>query len=151
MTLTQAFNVLFYYVSPFWIAMIAFPNWNITKKVMGSYLPFIPLSGLYIYYLITTTDTESLVGAFTHQLSEYVKLYSQEPGALGVTIHFVTMDFFVGRWIYWQGQEKNIWTIHSLILCLSFGPVGLLSHIITAYFFDKKDDSEEAKTDAAAS
>ena len=148
MTLSQSFSILFYYVSPFWLLMIAFPNRGITKKIMGSYIPFIPLSGLYIYYLLATTDAASLAGTFSLQLSEYVKLYSQDAGALGVTIHFVAMDLFVGRWIYWQGQEKNIWTIHSLILCLSFGPVGLLSHIITAYFSKEASDSTKSKTDA---
>lgn len=46
-------------------------------------------------------------------------------------IHFIVMDLFVGRWIYLQGQEKGIWTRHSLALCLFAGPVGLLSHLIT--------------------
>ncbi|MEM8676074.1 MAG: ABA4-like family protein [Cyanobacteria bacterium P01_G01_bin.67] len=158
MTFSQAFNALFYYVTPFWFVMIVFPNWNITKKVMSSFITLIPLCGFYIYYLLITTDIASLTSAFSLQLSEYVKLFSQEGGALGVTVHFVAMDFFVGRWIYLQGQEKNIWTKHSLILCLSFGPSGLLSHIITAYFFDKNNNSddddsnlEEAKTDAAVS
>ena len=41
------------------------------------------------------------------------------------------MDLFVGRWIYWQGQEKQILTIHSISLCLFAGPIGLLSHIVT--------------------
>ena len=40
------------------------------------------------------------------------------------------MDLFVGRWIYWQGQEKQILTIHSISLCLFAGPIGLLSDIV---------------------
>ena len=43
------------------------------------------------------------------------------------------MDLFVGRWIYWQGQQTGIWTIHSLVLCLFAGPMGLLSHIATGW------------------
>lgn len=151
MTLTQVFNFAIYYVAPFWAGMVIFPNSTITKKVMSSFLPFIPLSILYIYYLLTTVDPNSLSSAFIPKLAQYANLFSQEGGALVVTIHFLAMDLFLGRWIYWQGQEKKIWTVHSLILCLFFAPAGLLSHIITAYFFDKKDDSEEAKTDAAAS
>jgi hypothetical protein len=147
MTLTQIFNFSTYYVAPFWAIMIIFPNWDFTKKVMDSFLPFIPLCLLYIYCLLTTVDPNSLSSAVVPKLTEYAKLFSQEGGALAVTIHFLTMDLFIGRWIYWQGQEKKIWTRHSLILCLFFGPAGLLSHIVTAYFSPKQHNSEVAKTD----
>ncbi|NEQ88189.1 MAG: DUF4281 domain-containing protein, partial [Moorea sp. SIO2I5] len=36
-----------------------------------------------------------------------------------------------------QGQQAGIWTIHSLVLCLFAGPIGLLSHIITAWVTHK--------------
>ena len=148
MTLAQAFNFSIYYVAPFWAAMIFFPKWNVTKKVMGSFIPFIPLCCLYIHYLLTTVDPNSLGSAFIPQLDEYAKLFSREGGALVVTIHFLAMDLFLGRWIYWQGEEKKIWIVHSLILSLFFGPAGLLSHIITAYFSKEAIDSTESKTDA---
>jgi hypothetical protein len=41
------------------------------------------------------------------------------------------MDLFVGRWIYWEGQRTGVWTVHSLVLCLFAGPMGLLSHLGT--------------------
>lgn len=151
MTLTQAFNFSVYYVAPFWAGMIIFPHWNITKKVMSSFWLFIPLCFLYIYYLLTTVDPSSLSSAFIPQLTEYAKLFGQEGGALVVTIHFLAMDLFLGRWIYWQGQEKKIWIVHSLILCLFFAPAGLLSHIVTAYFFGKQHNAETAETETAAS
>ena len=120
MTLSLVFNLCIYYVSVFWLGMIILPNWHITNKIIGSYIPYVPLSILYIYFLLTTTDPGSLTGAFNPKLAEYAKLFSREGGALVVTIHFLLMDLFVGRWIYMQGQEKKIWTRHSLILCLFF-------------------------------
>ena len=151
MTLSLLFNIANAYVIPFWIAMVAFPNWSITKKVMNSYLVFLPLISLYIYYLIATVEPESAAALANPQLADIANFFSQEGAAGAGWVHFLAMDLFAGRWIYWQGQEKSILTTHSLLLCLFFGPVGLLSHIITVYFFDKKDDSEEAQTDAAAS
>jgi len=146
MTLSLAFNLVIYYVSIFWIGMITFPNWDVTKKVMSSYLPLVPVCLAYIYYLLTATDPASLKGAFNPQLTSYAQLFSQPGGALIVSIHFLVMDLFVGRWIYWQGQEKKILTTHSLILCLFFGPAGLLSHIITDRLFgNKKSDDPDAQ------
>lgn len=47
------------------------------------------------------------------------------------TVHYLVFDLFVGRWIYWQGQESGVFTRHSLALCLFAGPIGLRSHLLT--------------------
>jgi len=52
-------------------------------------------------------------------------------------VHYLVMDLFVGRWIYQEGQKTAVWTIHSLILCLFAGPLGLLSHILTTVIRDR--------------
>ena len=143
MTLSLLFNIANAYVIPFWIAMAAFPNWGITKKVMNSYLLFLPLIGLYIYYLIATVDPESAAALANPQLADIAKFFSQEGAAGAGWVHFLVVDLFLGRWIYWQGQEKSILTTHSLLLCLFFGPVGLLSHIITDTFFGNNNDDSD--------
>ena len=152
MTLAQLFALANLYILPFWTIMILFPKWNVTKKVMGSYLPFLPLIGAYIYYLIVTTtaNPESAAALANPQLTDIARFFGEEGAAGAGWMHFLVMDLFVGRWIYWQGQEKQVWTIHSLILCLFFGPVGLLSHIITAAVFNKTDEVLD-KSNAAVS
>ncbi|MDJ0568797.1 MAG: ABA4-like family protein [Pleurocapsa sp. MO_192.B19] len=151
MTSAQLFDLANLYILPFWTIMILFPKWNITKKVMGSYIPFLPLIAAYIYYLIVTVDPESAAALANPQLADIARFFSEEGAAGAGWVHFLVMDLFVGRWIYWQGQNKQIWTIHSLILCLFFGPVGLLSHIITETIFDKKSDAEKSVTDTVVS
>ena len=135
------FNIANAYVLPFWLAMILLPNWQITKKIIGSYFFVVPLIGLYLYYLIVTVDPEAAATLANPQLADIAKFFGEEGAAGAGWVHFLAMDLFIGRWIYWQGQEKNIWTAHSLILCLFFGPVGLLSHIITETLFGKQDES----------
>ena len=139
MTYTQLFDLANLYILPFWTMMILFPKWNVTKKVMGSYLPFLPLIGAYIYYLVVTTaaNPEAASALSNPQLADIARFFGEEGAAGAGWVHFLVMDLFIGRWIYQQGQEKQIWTIHSLILCLFFGPVGLLSHIITDTIFGK--------------
>lgn len=127
--------------------MILFPKWNITQKVMGSYLPFLPLIGAYIYYLVATVEPESAAALANPQLGDIARFFAEEGAAGAGWVHFLVMDLFIGRWIYQQGQEKKIWTIHSLILCLFFGPVGLLSHIVTDTIFSKSNLAEKP-TDA---
>ncbi|MEM9510537.1 MAG: ABA4-like family protein, partial [Cyanobacteria bacterium P01_E01_bin.35] len=141
-----------------WIIIIFFPNWKITRKILKSFLFFIPPIFSYIFFVVASFNSSSWSVFADPQLENIARFYSMENAAGSGWVHFLVVDLFVGRWIYWQGQKKKIWTIHSLILCVFLAPVGLLSHIITAYFFDKNNNSddddsnlEEAKTDAAVS
>ena len=142
MTTTQLFDLSNLFVLPFWALMIFLPNWNITQNVMRSYLQFIPLVGLYIYFLATTLNAETAQALANPNLTAIAGFFSEETAAATGWVHFLVMDLFVGRWIYWQGQEKQIWTVHSIILCLFAGPVGLLSHIITASITNRAEADE---------
>ena len=154
----MSFNLLFTiagaYVVPFWIGMILLPNWSITKKVMNSWLPFIPLFAFYAYYFVVSFNLESAIALAVPQLEDFVRILSQNGPAGSTWVHILLMDLFVGRWIYWEGQKKQILTTHSLILCPLVGPIGLLSHFITELLFynnDEGDRSEETKTTASKS
>ncbi|TVQ45332.1 MAG: DUF4281 domain-containing protein [Gloeocapsa sp. DLM2.Bin57] len=134
---TNLFNLANLFVLPFWTLMIILPNWGITKKVMESYLPFIALIALYIYFISGAITGESAQALANPQLADIARFFSDEQAAATGWVHFLVMDLFVGRWIYQQGQQTGVLTIHSLILCLFAGPVGLLSHIITQWVSQK--------------
>ncbi|MBD2277483.1 ABA4-like family protein [Aphanizomenon flos-aquae] len=136
MNITDLFNVANLFVLPFWALMILLPNWNITRKVMESYLPFVVLAGAYLYLFVTSITPENAAALSNPQLADIAKFFSNETAAATGWIHFLVMDLFVGRWIYWQGQKTGIWTIHSIALCLFAGPLGVLSHIFT-YWISK--------------
>lgn len=103
---------------------------------MSSFLPFLALAGLYLYLFVNSLDPET-AQSFSDpqlQLADLANLFAQEKVTATGWVHFLVMDLFVGRWIYWEGQRTRIWTLHSLILCLFAGPLGLLSHILTQWF-----------------
>ena len=132
MTISQLFDLANLFVLPFWALMIFLPQWGVTKKVMESFLPFIVLAGLYIYLFSGTITPESAQALSNPQLADIAQFFASERIAATGWIHFLVLDLFVGRWIYWEGQRTGVWTVHSLILCLFAGPIGLLSHILTA-------------------
>ncbi|MBW4515938.1 MAG: DUF4281 domain-containing protein [Timaviella obliquedivisa GSE-PSE-MK23-08B] len=131
MTLSALFDISNVFVLPFWALMILLPNWGWTRRVMGSLLPFVALSGLYIYLFINSLDPDSAQAFANPQLSDLAQLFADERVMATGWIHFLVMDLFVGRWIYWEGQRTGVWTVHSLVFCLFAGPLGLLSHILT--------------------
>ena len=146
MTITQLFDFANFFVLPFWILMIFLPKWGITQKVMASFLPFVVLAGLYIYLFSGSITPESAQALSNPKLTDIAQFFATERIAATGWVHFLVLDLFVGRWIYWQGQKTGVWTVHSLILCLFAGPVGLLSHILTAWiterFFSTTKDEE---------
>jgi hypothetical protein len=146
MTIAQLFNIATLFVLPFWVLMILLPNWGVTRKVMESYLPFVALALLYIYLFIRSITPESAAALSNPQLADIARFFADETVAATGWIHFLVMDLFVGRWIYWQGQRTGVWTVHSLALCLFAGPMGLLSHIVTNWISHKVASPSESES-----
>jgi Domain of unknown function (DUF4281) len=145
--ISQLFDAANLFVLPFWAVMIVLPKWEITRKVISSPLPFITLAGLYIYLLVVAVNPESAAALANPKLADIARFFADEGAAAVGWVHFLVMDLFVGRYIYLEGQAKGIITIHSLILCLFFGPIGLLSHLVTSAIVDRL---KKSTPDAAA-
>ncbi|MDJ1181597.1 ABA4-like family protein [Roseofilum casamattae] len=131
------FNGANVFVLPFWTLMILVPNWQGTRWIMKSFLPFVALVAIYGYLLAGTIDGESAAALANPQLADLARLFANPQATATGWVHFLVMDLFVGRWIYWEGQRTGIWTTHSLTLCLFAGPIGLLCHIITQGLGDR--------------
>lgn len=147
MSIEQIFNVANIFVLPFWTLMFLLPKWKVTQRVMESYLPFVPLAGVYLYLFVTSITPENAQALSNPQLADIARFFGDEKAAATGWVHFLVMDLFVGRYIYLEGQKTGVWTIHSLALCLFAGPMGLLSHIFTSWI--TKIISPTFKNDAA--
>ncbi|MEQ9671562.1 ABA4-like family protein [Coleofasciculus sp. G2-EDA-02] len=150
MTPSLLFTIANLFVLPFWLLMILLPNWGITRKVMESYLPFVALAGLYIYFFANSITAESAQALSNPQLADIARFFGDEIIAAAGWTHFLVLDLFVGRWIYWEGQQTGVWTVHSLVLCLFAGPIGLLSHILTAGITQKFSAGSKTESTTAS-
>jgi len=150
MTIAQLFDLSNLFVLPFWAVMILLPNWNITRNIMKSDIPFLVLAGLYIYLISGTFDPDTAQSLANPTLAGIAKVFGNERVAATGWTHFLVMDLFVGRWIYWEGQKTGVWTIHSIALCLFAGPIGLLSHLATRWisrqFLAKPSETKPTET-----
>ena len=151
MTIEAIFAIANVFVLPFWTLIIFLPNWDVTRKVMESYLPFVFLACLYLYLLSGEINAETAQALANPKLADIAHFFAEEGAAATGWVHFLVMDLFVGRWIYWEGQKTGVWTAHSIALCLFAGPFGLLSHILTAWisrqFFSAAAEGEEGETE----
>ncbi len=134
------FNGANLFVLPFWTLMVLVPNTKLTRTVMGSFLPFVALAALYLFLFVTSFSNVEGIDAFSDPnlgLAELAGLFADPHVTATGWVHFLVFDLFVGRWIYWQGQESGVFTRHSLALCLFAGPLGLLSHLTTAALWQR--------------
>lgn len=125
--------------------MILLPNWGVTRRIMGSFIPYVLLAGLYLYLIVGTITPETAQALSNPKLADIAQFFGEPRAAATGWVHFLVMDLFVGRWIYWQGQRTGAWTVHSLVLCLFAGPLGLLSHILTGWMtqnFSEQGDAD---------
>lgn len=125
------FNACNFFVLPFWILMIAFPNRPITQRIMQSLLYFLPLGLVYLYFYIGNLSPEFFQSLLNPQLA-YITSLCENQSVMG-WVHFLAVDLCVGRWIYWEGQKTAIPVKHSLLLQFFAGPVGILSHLFTGW------------------
>lgn len=143
MNLSLLFDVGNVFVLPFWGLMILLPRWEVTRKVMASPIPFVALALLYLYGFVNSLSPESAADLANPTLASLTRVFSQEPVAFTGWMHFLTMDLLAGRWIYENSLNQGIWFRHSLLLCLFAGPLGVLSHFVTAgvsHWFGKGRD-----------
>lgn len=152
MNTADLFNLSNTAVLPFWALMVLVPNWSWTRKIMGSLLYFVPLILLYVYFISGSLNEETAAALANPNLADIARFFSDETAAATGWTHFLVMDLFVGRWVYWEGQKTGVWARHSILLCLFAGPLGLLSHIITAAIHGKwfAASSAESATESAA-
>jgi hypothetical protein len=141
--ISQIFDGANLFVLPFWTLIIFLPNWGVTRKVISSPLPFIALAGVYVYLLVVAITPESAAALANPKLADIARFFADEGAAAVGWVHFLVMDLFVGRWIYLEGQRTGVFTIHSLIFCLFFGPIGLLSHLLTSAIVDRSHKDEQ--------
>jgi hypothetical protein len=150
-TLAQWFTGANIFVLPFWTLMILLPNWDWTRRVMSSLIPFIVLALLYVGLFVTAITPESAQALSNPTLPVIAQFFSEEHAAATGWVHYLVMDLFVGRWIYWEGQRTGVWTRHSLALCFFAGPMGLLSHIVTAAIMERwGSQTTDKKADVAS-
>ena len=134
-TVEEVFNFENLAVFPFWVAMIGFPKSETTKAVVLSPLTSVACGVIYGYLAYQSFLDPDILEAFSsgakQDLASLTKGFSHEATVAVGWAHFIAMDLLAGRYIYLDGYKNEFTTRHSLALTLFFGPLGVVSHVIT--------------------
>jgi hypothetical protein len=155
MRLELLFALSSFLVLPFWLLMIALPQWSVTRSVMASPLVLLPLPVLYL--VLVALHWELLVYLVDHpDLRGVAVVLGRPEGALIGWLHLLALDFFAGRWIYLDSQERKVHVLAMapiLWATLLAGPVGLVMYLVVRSFAGEgagEPVAEEAAEPAAA-
>jgi hypothetical protein len=96
-TLDLWFNGANVFVVPFWTLMILLPNWDWSRRVMSSLLPYVALALLYIGLFVTVLTPESALALSNPTLPVIAQFFSGEHAAATGWVHYLVMDLLVGR------------------------------------------------------
>lgn len=130
-------------VLPFYTLMVFAPHSGLTKRSMESNIPYVVLGALYAYllFLSWTPETLRLMFASKYWLPELpgiTRMFSSDLTTASAWLHLLTVDLFAARQVFQNGLKDSVETRHSIILCLLFCPVGIMSHMVTKVIVEQQ-------------
>lgn len=133
-------------VLPWWLLMIGLPQWRVTQRLLRSTVVLLPLPVLY--GVLVVWNFPLLARLLDNPTLPGVALVLGEPeGALLGWLHFLALDFFVGRWIYLDSLERQLpglAVVPVLWATLLLGPLGLLLYVVLRSFTLPAEQSAES-------
>lgn len=126
------FNLSNFLVLPFWLLIIIFPHWQLTKRLMQGFWSVIIPALLYAGMVIP--QLPGVISALSNpSLATIAELMATPQGATVAWAHFLAFDLFVGRWVYLDSREHNViarLVSPMLFLVFMVGPLGLLAYLL---------------------
>jgi Domain of unknown function (DUF4281) len=148
------FSLASFAVMPLYGLMVARPGAKVTRRILDSDALWLCLAALYGAALAQSwrSDTLALMFSLTPlphlpQLSNIAAMFTRPAAAAATWVHLLTLDLFVARGIFNDARAKKVPSAHSLLLCMMFGPSGLLCHAATVAlvtWFRRRTQSEKA-------
>ena len=131
-------------VLPFWVMLILIPSSKFPQFFINSIIIPLILSTIVIFiiYQLILLD-ESIIDVFKLYLSldNLYTVFATEAFLLIFWIHFITINLFLGSWIYRDAIKYNITrklVFLPLILVDFIGPLGLVFYWIVRVFYAKR-------------
>ncbi|MBO1348831.1 MAG: DUF4281 domain-containing protein [Hormoscilla sp. GUM202] len=113
MNLDLLFTSANLFVLPFWALIILLPNWNVTRRIIGSPIPFMLLAALYLYLLSGAIDPETAKALSNPKLADLASAFGNLQVTAAGWVHFLVMDLFVGRWIYFDHTPISLGPVYA--------------------------------------
>mmetsp|Transcript_30614 Transcript_30614/g.67800 ORF Transcript_30614/g.67800 Transcript_30614/m.67800 type:complete len:245 (+) Transcript_30614:110-844(+) len=127
---------------PVYGVMIFAPQSKLTRRLVQSPALLLLLGALYTVLLVQAMQAglwQTLVSMaqalqvppHTPDMTAVARLFCSPVITALAWVHLLMLDFFQAREVLVDGLVHSVATGHSVALCFLFGPLGLMSHMIT--------------------
>lgn len=121
--LDTTFGLLNLATVPWWLSMLLFPRTRATVRLVTSPWPFVALAGVYLTLLVISLASS---GSFTGLDASSLAVFMAGPwGFLTAWAHMLTLNLFVGTWIFRDARYYGQLPRLELLLSWWMGPAGL--------------------------
>ncbi|CAL8470955.1 g10497 [Coccomyxa elongata] len=126
-------------VMPLYAVMISSPRSHLAQKLLRPATFFIAVAALYVVLLAAWVphDVLRICGENIRScrpLPDVWKLGAMFKSAhitVLAWLHLLLLDLYQAREVWLDGLRHGVFTAHSLVFCFMFGPIGVLSHMMT--------------------
>ena len=117
LTVENIYLVANWGVIPFWLILIFFPQQNISKILVNSFIAPLLLALAYIYLAYKIYLDGNMFEGFQLYLGleNLYTVFSEETFLLIFWIHFLSISLFIGAWIARDSQRHSVPKILSFI------------------------------------
>jgi hypothetical protein len=113
-------------VLPFWGAMILFPRSSVTERMVSS--PWIIMAPVLCYLAFALPNLPELALMFADPNPGNLAEGMARPWAASMFWAYAgAFDLFVGRWMFFDAQDRRIhpiWVSPALFVAIFLGPLG---------------------------
>ena len=101
------FDVAFPLAAPFWLLMIALPNWSWTRRIIAS--PWIAAPPLLVHVALLVPQFAAYAGpVVSPDLAGLAAVLGTPAGAATVWAHAIGFDLLIGRWMYFDARDRGV-------------------------------------------
>ena len=131
-------------ILPFWLMLIILPNSKFTQFFVNSIILPLILTTIYVYIIyqaILLDEPISEIIKIYLSLDNLYTVFATESFLLVFWLHFLTLNLFLGSWIFRDGVKYNMsrgLVSVPLILVYFTGPLGLVLYWIIRVFYAKR-------------
>eukprot|EP00877_Chromochloris_zofingiensis_P009620 jgi/Chrzof1/4911/Cz15g04070.t1_NSY[v5.2] len=141
-----AFTAATVIILPVYLVLAVAPRSKLARSILDS--PWLPLLYSVAYtVLMWQAWQQGLLHAVAHVIKDchplpnphlLASLFQSGTLTAMAWLHLVLLDFLQAKSVLQDGMKFLVPTAHSVLLCFMFGPLGVLSHLLTKALMGKR-------------
>lgn len=134
---------------PAWISLLFLPRWRHTKTITLAIAVAYSIMYIVLAYVLFSKALFAIDPAAFSTTEGLSRMFTDATSVLAGWAHFIVFDLWTARFFVLDSRRANIphlAVVPSILGCMFFGPLGLLSYVVIKKLFEKLDNHNPMST-----